>query len=44
MGDKIESKKFAEKAGVSCVTGHIGEIDDVPHAIKIAEEIGLSAW
>jgi propionyl-CoA carboxylase alpha chain len=40
MGDKIESKKFAEKAGVSCVPGHIGEIDDTAHAIKIAEEIG----
>ena len=40
MGDKIESKKFAEKAGVSCVPGHIGEIDDTAHAVKIAEEIG----
>ena len=40
MGDKIQSKKFAEKAGVSCVPGHIGEIDDVPHAIRISEEIG----
>jgi len=40
MGDKIESKKFAEKAGVSCVPGHIGEIDDVAHAVKISEEIG----
>src|SRR5436190_18381227 len=40
MGDKIESKKFAEKAGVSCVPGHIGEIDDATHAVKIAEEIG----
>ncbi|MFA7263380.1 MAG: acetyl/propionyl/methylcrotonyl-CoA carboxylase subunit alpha, partial [Caulobacter sp.] len=40
MGDKIESKKFAEKAGVSCVPGHIGEIDDTAHAIRIAEEIG----
>ncbi|MES2032580.1 MAG: acetyl/propionyl/methylcrotonyl-CoA carboxylase subunit alpha [Pseudomonadota bacterium] len=40
MGDKIESKKFAEKAGVSCVPGHIGEIDDTAHAIKISEEIG----
>ena len=40
MGDKIESKKFAEKAGVSCVPGHIGEIDDAPHAIRISEEIG----
>lgn len=40
MGDKIESKKFAEKAGVSCVPGHIGEIDDTAHAIRISEEIG----
>ena len=40
MGDKIESKKFAERAGVSCVPGHIGEIDDTAHAIGIAEEIG----
>jgi len=40
MGDKIESKKFAQAAGVSCVPGHIGEIDDTAHAIKISEEIG----
>ncbi|MDQ0462801.1 propionyl-CoA carboxylase alpha chain [Caulobacter ginsengisoli] len=40
MGDKIESKKFAQKAGVSCVPGHIGEIDDTAHAVKISEEIG----
>jgi len=40
MGDKIESKKFAEKAGVSCVPGHIGEIADTAHAIEISEEIG----
>ncbi|HYE46899.1 MAG TPA: biotin carboxylase N-terminal domain-containing protein, partial [Caulobacter sp.] len=40
MGDKIESKKFAEKAGVSCVPGHIGEIDDTDHAVRISEEIG----
>jgi len=40
MGDKIQSKNFAKAAGVSCVPGHIGEIDDVPHAIRIAEEIG----
>jgi propionyl-CoA carboxylase alpha chain len=39
MGDKIESKKFAAKAGVSTVPGHVGEIDDVAHAIRIAEEI-----
>ena len=40
MGDKIESKKFAQAAGVSCVPGHIGEIDDVAHAIRISGEIG----
>jgi propionyl-CoA carboxylase alpha chain len=40
MGDKIESKKFAQKAGVSCVPGHIGEIDDTAHAVTIAEQIG----
>ncbi|ADG11277.1 acetyl/propionyl/methylcrotonyl-CoA carboxylase subunit alpha [Caulobacter segnis] len=40
MGDKIESKKFAQKAGVSCVPGHIGEIADTAEAVKISEEIG----
>ena len=40
MGDKIESKKFAAAANVSCVPGHIGEIDDAAHAVKISEEIG----
>ncbi|MBL8535940.1 MAG: acetyl/propionyl/methylcrotonyl-CoA carboxylase subunit alpha [Hyphomonadaceae bacterium] len=40
MGDKIESKKTAADAGVSCVPGFIGEIEGVDHAIQIAEEIG----
>ncbi|HEX3700831.1 MAG TPA: acetyl/propionyl/methylcrotonyl-CoA carboxylase subunit alpha [Phenylobacterium sp.] len=40
MGDKIESKKFAAKAKISVVPGHVGEIDDTAHAIRIAEEIG----
>jgi len=40
MGDKIASKTFAQKAGVSCVPGHIGEIEDVAHAVRISEEIG----
>ncbi|WP_304187632.1 acetyl/propionyl/methylcrotonyl-CoA carboxylase subunit alpha, partial [Phenylobacterium aquaticum] len=40
MGDKIESKKFATRAGVSVVPGHVGEIDDTAHAIKISEDIG----
>jgi len=40
MGDKIASKRFAAQAGVSCVPGHIGEIDGAEHAAKIAGEIG----
>jgi propionyl-CoA carboxylase alpha chain len=40
MGDKIESKRFAQKAGVPCVPGHIGEIADSSEAINIAEAIG----
>jgi len=40
MGDKIESKKLAKKAGVSVVPGHVGEIDDTEHAVKISAEIG----
>ncbi|HEY2357743.1 MAG TPA: acetyl/propionyl/methylcrotonyl-CoA carboxylase subunit alpha [Phenylobacterium sp.] len=40
MGDKIESKKFAAKADVSVVPGHVGEIDDTAHAVRISEEIG----
>ncbi len=40
MGDKIESKKFANAAKVSTVPGYLGVIDDVAHAEKIAAEIG----
>ena len=40
MGDKIESKKAAAKAKVSTVPGHLGEIADAKHAVRIAEEIG----
>lgn len=40
MGDKIESKKAAAAAGVSCVPGFIGEIEGVAHAVKISEQIG----
>lgn len=40
MGDKIVSKKFAKEANVSCVPGYLGEVEDVPKAIKIANEIG----
>jgi propionyl-CoA carboxylase alpha subunit len=40
MGDKIESKKFAAKAGVSTIPGYLGSIDSASQALKIAEEIG----
>ena len=40
MGDKIESKKAAAKAGVSTVPGFLGVIEDDQHAVKIAGEIG----
>ncbi|WP_372071621.1 acetyl/propionyl/methylcrotonyl-CoA carboxylase subunit alpha [Tistrella mobilis] len=40
MGDKIESKKLAKKAGVSTVPGYVGEIKDADEAVKIADEIG----
>jgi len=40
MGDKIESKKLAQKAGVNVVPGYVGEIDDTEHAVRIAGEIG----
>src|SRR6185503_9501894 len=40
MGDKIASKRLAAEAGVSTVPGHLDVIEDVPHAIRIAEDIG----
>jgi propionyl-CoA carboxylase alpha chain len=40
MGDKIQSKLFAVKAGISVVPGHVGEIDNTDHAIRISEDIG----
>lgn len=40
MGDKIESKKAAQAAGVSCVPGFIGEINGTDHALEISREIG----
>ncbi len=39
MGDKIESKKLALKAGVNVVPGFVGEIEDTEHAVRIAGEI-----
>jgi len=40
MGDKIESKKLAHKAGVNTIPGHLGVIPDEKEAVKIAREIG----
>jgi len=40
MGDKIESKKFANAAKVSTVPGWLGVIENADHAEKIADEIG----
>ncbi|MFK7902206.1 MAG: biotin carboxylase N-terminal domain-containing protein, partial [Nitratireductor sp.] len=40
MGDKITSKKLADKAGVSTVPGHMDLIDDAQHAVKISNEVG----
>jgi len=41
MGDKIESKKLAAKAGVSTVPGYMGVIKNTAEAVKIALEIGF---
>ncbi|MCD1264729.1 acetyl/propionyl-CoA carboxylase subunit alpha [Shinella sumterensis] len=40
MGDKIESKKFANAAKVPTVPGFLGVIEDAAHAERIAGEIG----
>jgi propionyl-CoA carboxylase alpha chain len=40
MGDKIESKKLAQKAGVNTVPGHLGVIKDADEAVKIARGVG----
>ena len=41
MGDKIESKKIAKKAGVNVVPGYDGIIKDADEAVKIATKIGF---
>jgi len=40
MGDKIESKKLAMKAGVNTVPGHAEAISGTDEAVKIANDIG----
>jgi propionyl-CoA carboxylase alpha chain len=41
MGDKIESKKLAQKAGVNIVPGHLDDIATTAEAVKIAKDIGF---
>ena len=40
MGDKIESKKAAVRAGVATVPGHLGIVANASEAAKIAARIG----
>ena len=40
MGDKITSKRLAEKAGVTTVPGHDGEIGGVDEAVRVAAAVG----
>jgi propionyl-CoA carboxylase alpha chain len=40
MGDKITSKKLAERAGVNTIPGHTEVIDSASAAVAIAREIG----
>ena len=40
MGDKIESKRRADAAGVSTVPGGAGSLESAEEALKVAEEIG----
>ncbi len=40
MGDKLESKRIAAKAGVSTIPGHDGEVADAEAAVAIARAIG----
>ena len=40
MGDKIQSKRLAAKAGVSTIPGHDGAIESATLAVEIAREIG----
>ncbi|PUE57453.1 acetyl/propionyl-CoA carboxylase subunit alpha [Limnohabitans sp. Rim8] len=40
MGDKIESKKLAGAAGVSCIPGYNDAIDTAEQAVEIAKGIG----
>ena len=40
MGDKVESKRIAEAAGVSVIPGFNGVVESAEHAVAVAEDIG----
>ncbi len=40
MGDKIQSKKIAEQAGVNVIPGYTEVLADSKQAVKVANEIG----
>ncbi|MDZ7669396.1 MAG: acetyl/propionyl/methylcrotonyl-CoA carboxylase subunit alpha [Gammaproteobacteria bacterium] len=40
MGDKITSKRLADKAGVNTIPGYTDEIEGADHAVQIARDIG----
>ena len=40
MGDKIESKRIAKKAGVNTIPGFEGVVPDEEAAVKVSREIG----
>ena len=41
MGDKIESKRLAQQAGVSSVPGHLEALADGAEAERVAAEVGF---
>ena len=41
MGDKIESKKIAKKAGVNCIPGYEEAITDIKQGINFSKDIGF---
>ncbi len=40
MGDKIESKKLAEKSGVNVIPGHTAALADAAEALKVSTDVG----
>ncbi len=40
MGDKIESKKLAKRAGINTIPGHLAPIADAEEAVRIARRVG----